>query len=327
MAVDLVAQVSERAHSGPGALAFEAKCVLALGNADVAHLSPVLSPAVAHNPVLALGRVRAPTDNGHNVVDFLVGVVGDARLIIEDGLSADAASDGAACVNFLGHVVGAVDGTVLRNSGVGVLGKSDALAAGRGKSGASASDVLSGAGEVGVCAESLSALGRAGQVRVRGLVADTRSGLLADRVDPLVRADDGSTVAATHSSAVQDVLHRQVDVNSGGIACNLDAVAKSGHRAVGPARAAVLREVLVAAHGAEVLAVQIAPVVLSGEVLGGNGVLGQRALGAKPVLVEDAGGFLLLAGPHLGHVALGHGSRSEGGEKGDLHVEVVGWCC
>ena len=47
-------------------------------------------------------------------------------------------------------------------------------------------------------------------------------------------------MAGTDFTAVQHVLHRQVDVDAGGITCNLDTVAKSGDTSVCPAGAAVL---------------------------------------------------------------------------------------
>lgn len=49
--------------------------------------------------------------------------------------------------------------------------------------------------------------------------------------------------------------------------CNLDSVAQRRHRAVCPARAAVLRDVLVARHSAVVDTVLVAPVQHVGDIL------------------------------------------------------------
>ena len=235
MAVDLVVEDSEGADSRPSALALKAEGVVALSDADVTHLSPVLTPGVADDPVLTLGVISAPADNRNDVVNFCVGVLGDATFVVKNGLGRDAAGDGAASVDLLGHVISARDGAVLGHRGVGEGGDADALAAGRAEGRAGTGDVLVSATPVGVRAETLSALRRAGKVGVGGLVRDASSGALGLGVDPLVRADDGTTVAAADTAAVEDVLDRQVDVDAGGVAGNLDAVSESGNTAVGPA--------------------------------------------------------------------------------------------
>ena len=59
-------------------------------------------------------------------------------------------------------------------------------------------------------------------------------------------------MAASCISAIEDMLDRWIDVDALGAAGDLDPVAQSRHRAVRPAGATVLRDVLVARHGAVV---------------------------------------------------------------------------
>ena len=64
IAVDLVGLVGVLVHDSPGALVFKVKGIAAHLNADVAHLTPVLTPGVADNPVFkARVRVCVITDN------------------------------------------------------------------------------------------------------------------------------------------------------------------------------------------------------------------------------------------------------------------------
>merc|ERR1719231_617982 len=242
-------------------------------DAHVAHLAPELAPRVAHDPVGI-----APAHDGDNVVDALALVVGDAAGVFEDGAGVDAARDGAALVDLLLHGVLARDGAVLRDGDVGVLAEADALALGR-EGGARARDVLGLAGPVARAAQALLGLRGARDVGLRGLVRDARAGLLRDLVEPLVRAVDGAAVARVDVGAVQDMLDGDVDVDALGTARDLDAVAERRDGAVRPARAAVLRDVLVAAHGAKVGAVDVAPVPLGGEVGGVHVLMRQRRLG------------------------------------------------
>ena len=66
--------------------------------------------------------------------------------------------------------------------------------------------------------------------------------------------------------AVQHVLHAQVDVVPHRPPRDLDAVRQRRHGAVGPARPAVLGDVLVEGVGQEGLAADVAPVPAGGEV-------------------------------------------------------------
>lgn len=237
------------------------------------------------------------------MVDHASLLGGDASGVLEDLGGVDTAADGSAGVYLLLHGVLSRDGSVLGDGGVGELLDGEALALGV-ESAAGAGLVHGSAAEVGVGAEALVRLGGACEVGVAGLVGDTGS-LLGLGLDPLVGSSDGSAVAAADVTAVQDVLHGEVDVDALGLAGDLDAVTESGDSAVSPAGAAVLGDVLVARASAVVDAVLVAP----GESLGEVGrVKSLVGCGADDVVVgDDAGGLLLFAGPDFVRATAGDG--------------------
>merc|ERR1719261_1101765 len=188
-AVDLVTVLKrgEAAGHGPGARVLEMQ--LAERHADVAHLAPVLAPGVTHDPVLALGRVRAPAHDADDMVHAFAGERGDARRVVEDRAGVDAARDRAARKDLLLHRVGAADLAEVADGGVRELQDRAALAARR-EGRARARDVLRRARPVLARADPLLRLRAARHVRVRRLVGDAgaRLGLVRE---PRVRADDG----------------------------------------------------------------------------------------------------------------------------------------
>merc|ERR1719223_1047585 len=189
----LVARVvvlGEGVDHGPSALLLEVERVVALGDADVAHLAPELAPRVADDPVLG-AALGAPADDRDDVVDAVAGHGDDAASVVEDRAGVNAARDRAALVDLLGHGVGALDRAELGYGDVRVLGEADALALRReGRAGPGGVHVVGRAVPLGGRAEALRGLRRAGHVRVRGLVRDAGAGGLRDLVDPLVRPVD-----------------------------------------------------------------------------------------------------------------------------------------
>eukprot|EP00962_Isochrysis_galbana_P016929 scaffold4851_cov126-Isochrysis_galbana.AAC.5 len=132
------------------------------------------------------------------------------------------------------HCGGTGDVAVVRNGCVRVVRGADARLA---KGAAGAGHVQRGAGPVARGAVALLGLFGASHVRVRGGVRDAiRLG-----IDPLVRPVEGAAVARAGVAAVEQVLHRQLDVDTLSLARNLDAVGQGRERAVRPAGAAVLR--------------------------------------------------------------------------------------
>ena len=61
------------------------------------------APAVADHPIRAVDGVVAPANDGDHVIDVLTGHLGDAAVVGKDGGCVDAARDGAARVDLLGH--------------------------------------------------------------------------------------------------------------------------------------------------------------------------------------------------------------------------------
>mmetsp|Transcript_11730 Transcript_11730/g.26759 ORF Transcript_11730/g.26759 Transcript_11730/m.26759 type:complete len:287 (-) Transcript_11730:227-1087(-) len=259
VAVNLVAVLRGREGAGHGPRALILDKERALGHPDIAHLTPVLAPRVAHNPVEALRRVRAPADNGDDVIDALAHGLDDALLVVEERLGVDAARDGPALVDLLHHGISPADGAVVGDRGVGVVGEASAGATLLGEAAAGACDVHRLAGGVHIGAEALLRVVGAGKVGLGGLVADARA-FLRDRVQPLVRAVDGSPVAGADTAAVQEVLDSEVNVDALALAGNLDAIAQGREGPMRPARATVLGDVLVPRHRAVAHAVLVAPV-------------------------------------------------------------------
>jgi hypothetical protein len=138
-------------------------------------------------------------------------------------------------------------------------------------------------------AEALLGLRRACHVWLSSLIADTSASLLGDAVDPLVGAVDGASMAAANAAAVEDVLDSQVDVDTLALAGNLDTIAEGRDSTMSPARAAVLRNVLIAAHGAHAL---VAPRECGWIALWGSEHLMGVRLGA--VATEDDAKLLTL---------------------------------
>merc|ERR1711972_483005 len=85
VAVDLIGLLGSREilHHSPGALALEVQGAEA--DAHVAHLAPVLTPRVAHDPIATVHLVLAPADNRDDVVDVLARLGDDAALEVEQG--------------------------------------------------------------------------------------------------------------------------------------------------------------------------------------------------------------------------------------------------
>ena len=87
-----------------------------------------------------------------------------------------------------------------------------------------------------------------------------------------------------------------------------------------PAGAAVLRDVLVAADGAVVGAVEVTPVVLLGEIFGVHDFLGA---GLSETVALDAGSRFLFTGPYFTG-ALGSDESGNESDNSELHWNKVG---
>mmetsp|Transcript_8001 Transcript_8001/g.17565 ORF Transcript_8001/g.17565 Transcript_8001/m.17565 type:complete len:330 (-) Transcript_8001:200-1189(-) len=225
----------------------------------VAVLAPVLAPRIAHEPVKALSPVSPPADDGDNVVSAERALRGDARGVVDNRLSIDSARNGATRIDLLLHGGGTRDVAVVGDGCIREVGEPNALLA---EGAARARHVQCVAGPITVWADALAALRRTRHVRVAGGVGNTGA-RLALLGHPLVRAVQRAAVAGANVGTVEDVLDRQLDVNALAATRNLDAVGKRRDGAMRPARAAILRNVLIQRWRAVVDAVLVAP----GEVI------------------------------------------------------------
>mmetsp|Transcript_5023 Transcript_5023/g.14230 ORF Transcript_5023/g.14230 Transcript_5023/m.14230 type:complete len:275 (-) Transcript_5023:7-831(-) len=159
-----------------------------------------------------------------------------------------------------------LDPAILNNGRVRIARQALAVAATVREGGARAGDVHRRATPIQVGADAVLALARARHVWLRGLIAHATAGGVRQRLEPDVRRRDPASVAGAQGigNAVEEMLHGEVDVDAVASARDLDAVRERGQRAVGPARAAVLRYMLVPAHGAVAAlprdALEVAPV-------------------------------------------------------------------
>merc|ERR1719473_262423 len=244
------------ARHGELAVALDAEVVDALGDAEPARLAPVAAPRVAADPVVALLGVRAVPDDADRVVERL-----GPRRVLEHAAAVrlelrrhrDRAGDGAALGELGLHGGRAVDEAVLLHEVLVELGLGEAAAA-----------RLAVATHVGVAACIAGIVAR-GLVQLAGLLRD------ALLVHELVRRDGVAAVAAVVVRvAVEDDLHGGVHLALGARvprdallvlrAHDAHAVRHGGGRGEGPARAAVVGDVLVAGGGGEARAVDVAPV-------------------------------------------------------------------
>ena len=121
----------------------------------------------------------------------------------------------------------------------------DACPAHRSEGRASAAYVFGLAGGINMRTDALSRLGGACHVRITSVVSDTAPGRVCDFRNPVVDAKARATVARAHSATVQDMLHREVDVDPPSLACNLDAITKSRDGSMCPAATTILWNVLI----------------------------------------------------------------------------------
>ena len=116
-------------------------------------------------------------------------------------------------VDFLLHGCTAGDRPVIADRRIGVAVEASTRAALLAEGPARPRYVQRLAGGVHVAAEPLVGVGRAREVRVGGLVAEPRAGLLGDVEEPLVRPVHGAALAGPDAAAIEEVLHGEVDVH------------------------------------------------------------------------------------------------------------------
>mmetsp|Transcript_93949 Transcript_93949/g.302235 ORF Transcript_93949/g.302235 Transcript_93949/m.302235 type:complete len:437 (-) Transcript_93949:25-1335(-) len=282
---------------------------------EVTHLPPELPPRIPDNPVLALLLVSAPSNNGDDMIDSAAGIGGDATGVLQKRHSVNSARDRASVEDLLLHRCSARDGAVVGDRSIRIAAQRSTEAL-RGKGRASPRDILGLASPICVGAEALLALGRACHVRIGSVIGDPCTSLLRNAVQPLVRPIHRATMAAANVATIQYVLHGQGDLDALAFARDLDAVTQGRHAAVGPAGAAILRNVLVQGLRAVVLSIHVAPIVLRRERLVRKQLVRRHRRGiAAP---DHAGLLSLLPIPQRAPELDGHSRRlnAEGKSEG-----------
>ena len=287
---------------GPGTFILDAEGLLTADDAEEAHLAPVLAPRVPHDPVLLALLGLAPADDGDDVVDLVLvvgGLIKDAAGVVVEEVGVDARGDGSARVH-LGHdLLLAAHLAVLGNGRVRERVERRAEAAHVGEGGAGPARVLGLAlvpGHVARGAAALGGLGAARLVHQAGL-----EGHESSLLDKLVGSRRGTPVARSGNlrAAVEDELDGEVDVGTlrVGALRDLDAIGERRHRAVRPARSAVLGHVLIQHLRQVVDALDVRPGEALGKLRRVDVLVGT---GADDVLALIVAGHPLERVEHLG---------------------------
>jgi len=235
----------------------------------------------------------------------LVRDVEDTTRVVQDFSSVDTAGNGTTSIDFGHHGLFTGDGAVLSNSGVGEGRETDALTTVFSEGRAGTAGVHSIARPVSVTAEAFRGVRRAGGVGHAGFVGDE-----AVVLDEFEGGTSITTIARTGlvSTTVEDVLNREVDVDTTGLAGDLDTISEGRHSTMGPAGTTVLRDVLVARFSGIRDTIDVAPVEVGGE--GVDIDVGGREGGSDDGLVLEARHVLTVFRTTLGSSS----STSEGEE-------------
>lgn len=279
---------------GPGAVRLDGDVVGASADAEESFLAPVSTPGVADEPVGGAVLLTV-TDDGDVVDDVQVTsiVTVNATGVVLEGLGdSDTASNGASLVDLLHHVLLTGDSAEFVNTVDEVLVGDEAGLAGV----AVTAHVHGGA--------DLTVVETAGAVDGASLIGDLVVG------HPLEGVVGLTTVATlVLGLARDDDLGRDVDVGPGGVTSDLDSIGESRGGGVGPAGTTVLGDVLVTDVGDHVLAADLVPFPLGGQVV--DVLDGSVDARLASVEVADAAG--------LGWVVLGESEG--GGAKDGAHGE------
>ena len=292
-----------------GAVVLDTETASASLHAEEAHLTPVGAPRVSADPVLLAGRL---IDTIANDGDFVVDT-GEQEVL---GVDTTGVS-----IELLGGIDTAGDGTVLVDLGLHLLGTGEAVVVGsivvlvvdsRALVLAGLADGARRPGAVlalvdGAAPEGLRVLSDV--LLARG-VGDT---LL---VGELVDTTGVATLAGATGTAVDDDLGVEGD-GSGVVVFEQDVetISEGAGGTLGPAGAAVHGDVLVLVPGEVVLAVNVSPVPLSGDVRLVEllpSVDGERLLTTREGGLRDTAATLLHEGLRVTHLLLGDGDLVTG---------------
>mmetsp|Transcript_77529 Transcript_77529/g.217372 ORF Transcript_77529/g.217372 Transcript_77529/m.217372 type:complete len:304 (+) Transcript_77529:69-980(+) len=230
-------------RSNPGNLSFNAQQVLAHLQTHVTHLAPVLSPAVAYNPILgSSGWIGAPTYNGHNVVGRFRVIVGgeDTSRVLHNRFGIDGCRHRATGVNLCHDFVASsflvlfvvVNKTVLGHGRIWKVINLAALSTHSTKGVTSLAGVCGVARSIHMSAESLLGIIAASHVRLAGVIRN-----ISSLFNELIGRGVVSSIAGSRhfGSAVQDELNRKIDVISLALSGDFDAIPETTKGTVSPA--------------------------------------------------------------------------------------------
>lgn len=212
-----------RTGSGPGAVVFNSKDVVASRDPEVAHLTPVLAPGVSHTPVFGAVWVYAKAGDGDNVVGFCRcgSVIEDAARVVMQRLAVNRASNWTASVELREHFSLPLHLAILCDCGVWEGVQGDTLSARSCESRTCTAGVERSASVVSSSTRPFFALFAAGRILHAG-VEWNEPRLLNE----LVRSRRGASVARSSNvgSTVKYVLNGEVDVDALSLSGNLDAI-------------------------------------------------------------------------------------------------------
>mmetsp|Transcript_27000 Transcript_27000/g.59998 ORF Transcript_27000/g.59998 Transcript_27000/m.59998 type:complete len:274 (+) Transcript_27000:118-939(+) len=197
-----------RSWGSPSDFTFNTKDVMAHLHPNISHLSPVLSPAVANNPMRMLFAGSVPTDDRYDVIGFLAGglILKNASRIINNRFRIDHGSDWTASIN-LSHYL--VDVAIINTAVLGYRSVREHVNLGTFTSHATEgvarlASVDSGASSINMRTESFSRFSRTGKVWQTCIEGD-----VAGILDELIRRRVISTVtgACNFGATIQNELN------------------------------------------------------------------------------------------------------------------------
>lgn len=248
-------------RSHPIDLFFNSKDILPHLHAKETHFAPIFTPTVTNNPVGHLFFfIEAPANNANFVCNLSSGVFisKDSALVVQNRLTVDASDNRASMENLSLHFEDPLDLTIFSYFHFGVLVQSHTLTTFSAVSITCAANVLGLTSVIlgKLAAMAFNGIGRASLVNLTGFERNpARSG------NPGECGKAGAAVARAcdFTAAIQNILDGNMDFGAFVTALNLDAVCQGRHRAVCPARSAVLGDVLVEDTGEIRDAVNVAP--------------------------------------------------------------------
>mmetsp|Transcript_4698 Transcript_4698/g.6337 ORF Transcript_4698/g.6337 Transcript_4698/m.6337 type:complete len:307 (+) Transcript_4698:202-1122(+) len=246
--VTRVVRNSEMSGCSPCNFTLNAQSIVTSNDTYVTHLTPVLSPRVANDPILVTTfGILAPSNDRYNVIHHLMpelGVPHNTTLIVNNWLSIDSRRNRSSSIN-LGlnsiHIVARND-TVLCNSRIREGCNLDAVNVLR-EATTGTTSIKATAGSINISTETLLRISTAGDVRLARIKRNVTNALYK-----LIGTCTRSTVARTSNlrATVENKLNGKINLIRGSrTSRNLNTIRQSTHRTMRPATTTVLRNMLI----------------------------------------------------------------------------------